>query len=466
MTTETLTSNLLMKHSDRRTEHLVAGLLILLIFALQISAAFRQGALGQDFTLHYQNMLIAASKPFDWVFGSYARTNPPLFYSFGGLIYNIVGKDVWPTVMGVVDSIPNILALGCIYLLSIWLISSPILRLSLLAFVGFLPAFQVPSVVFAADAFCQAPYFLGMVAVVGFFLGKVGVRSMVGGLTLAIGLLVSLKYSAISLIPAGIGSLLIAGWVGRMTWKSTIISVIVFGLVTTVLGSYWIRQNPGNVSTHFNPAVSRTYGTKPNQMNLRSMLFFRAGDLSLLSGPSYWDLAPADRSTRQSLYQRNYFSYPGLLWFSTFSDALDIFQPKPKGGSVGKRTEFKKAVSRISCDLGLLWFIGIAVLVTIGLVRAASATWRRLDIRESAIFVFGVFAVAWHFFIMALLPTVGMATVYGYWLPRLIVPALLSYAFLAFRTVSILNLWRFNWVKISFAGLVVCQCFLHILILT
>jgi hypothetical protein len=446
-------------------DHGMAGFLILSVFALQISAALRQGAIGQDFALHHQNMLYAVAKPIEWIFGSYPRTNPPLFYILGGFVHNLVGPDNWPCVIGVVDAVPNVLAIICLYLLSLWLIPSQIARLSLVAFVGFLPAFQVTSVVFAADAFCQAPFFLAVTAVVACVLGKIGVRLTVFCVTCLVALLVSLKYTALCLIPAGIAAILLLKWVGRIRLKTMVWSVLVFTSTTSLIAAYWMKQQPSTVSMHFSPAMRRTVGVHRNQMNLRSILFFRTGDMFLLDGPSYWELATKDRGTPQSLFHANYFSYPGLLCLSTFTDAMDILQPKPKGASFGVRTSFKRILNRLACNTGLAWFVAIAILVAAGLVWAATACSYNRNATEASVLVLGIFAGFWHLFIVALLPTVSLAIAFGYWLPRLTLPSLMCYAFVAFRAISISSLWSPP-VRIGFAVLCAGQSLLHVLILS
>src|SRR5689334_7746680 len=84
-------------------ERTLAAVIILLALALQVCAALRGGAIGQDFEIHYKNMLLAAAEPLRWMFGAYPRTNPPLFYCFAGLIFDAVGKEAWPYVIGIVN---------------------------------------------------------------------------------------------------------------------------------------------------------------------------------------------------------------------------------------------------------------------------------------------------------------------------------------------------------------------------
>ena len=137
----------------RRLELIGAAILLLAIWVVQLLAVFRADAVGQDFRIHYQNMLIAAENPLGYLFGSFSRTNPPLFYLVGGAFYRWFGPDRWIYAIGFFNSLQNIVALVLFYRLALWLIPSRVLRLSALAFVGFLPAFQIASLGFAACAF-------------------------------------------------------------------------------------------------------------------------------------------------------------------------------------------------------------------------------------------------------------------------------------------------------------------------
>jgi hypothetical protein len=104
---------------------------------------------------------------------------------------------------------------------------------------------------------------------------------MILGLTTAVGILVSVKYTAICLIPASVAALLITRWTGLMDRRKAIQAILIFTLSTGFLGLYWIGQKQDNISVHFSPEMGRGIA-KANQMNFRSIFFFRSGDLALL----------------------------------------------------------------------------------------------------------------------------------------------------------------------------------------
>jgi len=451
--------------SHDAAERVTAAVIILLALAVQISAGLRGGAIGQDFPIHYGNMLLAAGSPVHWIFGAYQRTNPPLFYSFGALVFKVAGKDAWPYVIGVINACLNVPALVGLYILSRWLLIRPGLRLSLLCFVAFLPAFQITSVVFAADAYCQTPFLGALIAIVAFLSGRIGFRTMTVWLTSAVAVLVSLKYTAVCLIPAGIVTFLIIGWIRRATWRPALSAAIIYTLVTGLLAAYWIKQQPANISDHFEARMGGDLGS-PNQMNLRSILFFRYGDLALLRGPTYWKLVPSDPRDPKSLFHANYFSYPGLLCLATFSDVLNIFQPKPKGVRYGQRTGYKQRLTRLASSLGELCFIGIFTGFLFSVIQSARELVLTRRPGESATLILAMFAFSWHVLIIVLLMTVTMATAFGYWLPRLILPALMVYPLIALHPVSVTSLGKSRIFNVALFSLVLVQAAVHTLILT
>jgi hypothetical protein len=451
--------------SHESAERVIAGVIILLALAVQISAALRGGAIGQDFPIHYGNMLLAAGSPVRWIFGAYQRTNPPLFCCFGALVFKAVGKDAWPYVIGVINACLNVPALVGIYVISRWLLTRPVLRLSLLCFIAFLPAFQITSVVFAADTYCQTPFVGALIAIVAFLSGRIGFRTMAVWLTAAVAVLVSLKYTAVCLIPAGIVTFIVIGWIRRTTWRSALSAAIIYTLVTGLLAGYWIKQQPANISDHFEERMGRALGPS-NQMNLRSILFFRYGDLSLLGAPAYWKLVADDPHDPRSLFHANYFSYPGLLCLATFSDVLNIFQPKPKGVLYGQRTKYKQRLTQLASGLGVVCFIGIFIGFLFSVVQSARELFLNRGPGESAILILATFAFSWHVLIIVLLMTVTMATAFGYWLPRLILPSLMVYPLVALRSASVTSLGKSRIFNVALSSLVLVQSAVHALILT
>ncbi|HEY0790892.1 MAG TPA: hypothetical protein VGD78_07490 [Chthoniobacterales bacterium] len=446
-----------------RWEFLAAGLVLFLSLGLQLLAVYRADAVGQDFKLHQTNMLIAAEKPFEYAFGAFGRTNPPLFYLVTGGLYRLFGPRGWIYAVGAFNSLQNFCALGCLYVLGVWLIPNPRMRVTMLALVAFLPAFQITSVVFAADAFCQAPFTLGLVFIAAGLLGKMPFKPAFVGFTLCVALSVSLKYTAISLIPGGVLIVALLCRQGRMPRRNTLAAVAAFILSTSVVGGYWVFQNTKNVSMHFSADMGPALVGR-NQMNLRSLLFFRSGDRLLLKAPNLWELALADSKKHFALVRANYFSYPGLLAYSTFTDSMKIFQSKPRGEDFGTLTEAKVLVSRISCILGFGWLSATAVLVVISFLQSVRVGWDQRHPYDTAVLCLLLFALAWHAFILTLLPTVKYATVFGYWLPRLILPSLMVYALAAFRTLAVAGRGRTAWEPVVIA-LVVVQCCLHAVIL-
>lgn len=85
---------------------------------------------------------------------------------------------------------------------------------------------------------------------------------------------------------------------------------------------------------------------------------------------------------------------------------------------------------------------------------------------ESATVILATFAFSWHVLIIVLLTTVNMATAFGYWLPRLILPALMVYPLVALRPISATSPGKSCIFNTALCSLVLVQSVVHTRILT
>lgn len=402
--------------------------LSLLFLIVVIAGSARSGAVGQDFPYHLQWVQAAANDPWQWVVGQYFRTSPPLYHLLVAPIYRIFGTPNWLLAAGVFNGVVNYLSLWLLFCIARLTISDVLLRLSLYIFVAFLPAYIITGTVLAADALATLPTLAAGLCLT--LLARRQILPPVGMFWLAlIGIFaVSIKYVSFGLIIAiMLGIVLLAKVKAYRLWPSLVMAMII-GALTFGLGIFWINQRSTSITNQFDPTVAGH--VQRGKMNLRSLVFFRRGDLRLLSGPPVWDLCKVE--SPHSLYQANYFSYPGLLCYATFTDSMNIFQPKPFGAQWGTRSTLSRYFSKWSVRLGTISFV-------VGCLLTAAAPFvylRRLfgntSLSDYTAIVCWLFGAGTFAFILAILPLVAMSYVHAYWMPRLVVPGIVCLAITGF----------------------------------
>ncbi len=219
-----------------------------------------------------------------------------------------------------------------------------------------------------------------------------------------------------------------AGRIGHRRAQSTAICRF------AALSSCWRSDEPTRewqwVSIYFAPQSS-------SPSNMLHSHWFRKGDLVLLRAPSFVELSQRDRA--DSLYSDNHFSLPGLVIYGTFSDSMNIFQANKKVFQSGKfiltdsqRTSRCQAAMEITVKTGLLF---TAVLIIFFLATGWQTVHRfceEKDLQSGLLIGFAMLGFSWLGFMMAILPLTTGSYVFGYWEPRLFLPAIWTLALIAF----------------------------------
>jgi hypothetical protein len=122
------------------------------------------------------------------------------------------------------------------------------------------------------------------------------------------------------------------------------------------------------------------------------------------------------------LLQNNRYSYPGLLHLGVFSDALNYSHPTDDK----YRPEPQSSFARWSVRLGLFFSIpGALACLALAYRLIVSLVQRQVRVPIGTL-VWVACGAVWYFPLVIQLPYIHHSYDWGYWLPRLILPAIWS----------------------------------------
>jgi hypothetical protein len=137
------------------------------------------------------------------------------------------------------------------------------------------------------------------------------------------------------------------------------------------------------------------------------------------------------------LLKSNNYSYPALLHLAIFTDVLG-FTNIDRTASGAHRPEPQKTEARLAVCWGLFFSLPTVVAVLAFIIQIGSACIRRIPPPEPSIVVWFSFALFWYFSLVSLIPYVANSYHGGYWLPRLVLPALWCFFLMLFAAVDAL----------------------------
>jgi len=455
---------------DRLEIIVVIGILVA-VLTLDLNAVFHGGVQGQDFYQHRSLAAEAGRDPLKWVLQGRRRMDPPIYYLVSGGVMRAVGPAHWLVAIGIVNILQNIAALATLYLISRLLIGNSLLRIAAICLTAFLPAFVITSVVFSCDPACQLPpliiVYFGILAIQR----KIGLWKALFVCTLAAVFCIGCKFIGLTLIAGFVMAIILAVLSRHFSFKEGLTALVFFCGITIPLQLFFLLQSPTSAAE---PFVGKTRVRAANlpKLQIRSVLFFRQGDWQLLNAPSHWTLALNPKTNPPSFQNRNSYSYPALLCLGIFTDVLDFFQskaglnsepPEPYlgGALVGKRSALNQKMMEISIRTGSVLFLAMMVSLPLFFINCLIRTLRRrsqYDLLWAGTFFI---ATAWLGFIVSLMPFVVGAYTAGYWLPRLVIPAIMLFVLLFFSGLDRYAFFRHRIVASMLLCLIVAQSFLH-----
>jgi hypothetical protein len=329
----------------------------------------------------------------------------------------------------------------------------------------------IPSVVIAADALgpllcLLVVYFIGLAA-----LGKIGLRFGLAGCITATVFCALSKFMSVALILAFLAALILAALSKLLRLRYAIIGAAWFLAATVPLELFLLLQSPEGVAISFaGTEASRKLHLK--KLQLRSVLFFRSGDMELLDVPAHWPMTQNPKTRSPSFWNFNRYSYPALLCLGTFTDVQNLFQSKTeldrepnepyKGGAlVGKRSKLNQRLMKISMRIGVPIFICILFSLPIFCLDSLIRLFRQQSTRDFIWLSAFLIGAAWISFMVCLIPLTLGAYIGGYYLTRLVVPSLMIFTLLFFTGLDRSPLFRQRYVASTLLCLVIAQSLLH-----
>jgi 4-amino-4-deoxy-L-arabinose transferase-like glycosyltransferase len=402
--------------------------------AYQFNAALHHGSWGQDFDTHKKWIAEATANPwqFLWHFEGF-RPDPPIFHLFCAWVYRLTGGIHSLEAIAILCALLNAGALFLAYRLLGELVESAILRVACIVFLLFLPCIMIHGIVLASDAL-TIPLFVSVIYLLTGLARPQSARRFLCrtfGISALLVIGVGTKFTLGSLVIASSLGVLVLGRAGLLPKRRfiTALALVAFVPGLATLAEFFVYMREQGVR-------SVGINQKGSAMNLRSILFWRSHDAHILDAPPYDEkgvLLPIIGNTPShdfNLLSPNKYSYPALLQLGIFTDIMNIYQFDPYDGGLGRRSAENQAKMRFAVRSGALFFLA-------GLLMTPTLTFQtfRGSVRgQRACVILTIIALAgllYFFNIVAGLPFV-MAYWGGYWLPRLILPALITFTLTAF----------------------------------
>ena len=416
-------------------ERITIALLLLLFVVVGINNIRNHAFEGQDYGFHVTSTLRLVHHPDAWF--AQDVTNRPLIYWIGVIGYHLTGGRAPFAFAAGVFLLLNTAALWLMFDSSRRFIALPALRIAALALIAFWPATTITTVVFAADAMAQ-PFFALLCWSLLRWSESTTDRPTIAyaglaGIALAMGDFA--KFTFI-LLPAGVLVVATLAWRWRhATPRRVLILATLAALLPAGVGA-WLHLKSSQALEDQSPhhAFSLT-GT--GEMTWRSLLGVKRSDARIFNAPGYWDPEIIDGKTYLPLLRENDYSYPALLHLGTFTDVLDFSY----GGSQlsGRpRPEPQKSFSQWSVRLGVLFTVPAVFSVALFSVRLIRAALFRGRPPPLGVAIWLVLGLNWFLPLVVTLPFVHHSYHWGYWLPRLVLPALWSFGLCLFAWTDVL----------------------------
>jgi hypothetical protein len=413
---------------------LAAAFLIYILW--QVNAVFHHGSFGQDFSLHLQWINDCLQRPGYFLTHQESRTNPPLFHYLASVVYRLTHGIHFFEAFALLMVAANAGGLFLLWRVLQQLLHGPAMRLACMVFVLFVPFAMIHAVVLAADS-VATPLFLSLVYLFVLLTrprSEVAFAFIVAGVTSLLVLGLAIKFTCASLLPAALLVYLVLYRTGHLSWKRAGVGVLAVLLFPVPFG--WLEMRSFTSSQLGNLGFPKNFWLNPltsPYMNLRSILWVKKRDWDLLAAPPY-DVKDGPELQQEDghnypykLLINNRYSYPGLLHLAMFTDLMNIYQYDPADLYFGPR--LPKAQARMalavktSLPFSVLGWAGVSLMVLGALwmvARGRGADW-------VVCAILALFSLAFFLNIVLFFPFIPNVYLGGYWLPRLVVPALLYF---------------------------------------
>ena len=431
--------------------------LLALFVVVQLNNIHNQAFHGQDYDYHASfTHELAERKDGTWF--KMDSTSRPLLYWLGGwcerYTYTAYGFQL-ASMIGMLLGVPAVLI---VHRVLCRLVARAELRLALLVVMTLLPVNVIAGVVFSGDLFALLP-FVAVAWALGRSLEAPGERAALTWAALAGGVLAAANFGKATFLVQPLAVVVAVGlawrW-GRIAARRTLLTLGLAALVPLVVGAAIHAKNQRELRTTEPRHEFDFAGT--GQMTWPSLLGLKPSDARIFEAPGYFDTATVDGNTTQPLLIPNSYSYPALLHLGSFTDVLDYANQGGYDPGV-LRPEPQKSFSKLAVRGGVVWSMLAVVSVAALGGRLLWSVVRPVVAPPSALAVWAVMAAVWFLPLVLTLPYVFNAYWWGYWLPRLVVPALWSAALIACWSVDRLLAGRSAWWARAVLGLAMVQAY-------
>jgi 4-amino-4-deoxy-L-arabinose transferase-like glycosyltransferase len=416
-------------------------------FVLSILAVVRGGYIGPDYPMHLSR-LIQWPKIFD-----FAATNPPIYYLLGHPLFLLVGPtNSFPITLSILQVAINLVALWYFFCYTQPRFASTIVHSALCLFLAFLPARIIHAATIGPDSMTVPLFVLLLFVLNKVLLDETSPLWNAALLGFALSVAVWVKYSFMALIP----TLLVVFfflWTNRR-WKfERLLAICVLSLALPFalsIHSFWAstRAHGYNTEKHW-----LQKGVPPD-MTYRDLLSVKANDLRLFRAPEYF---------KREILRSHQHSYLGLSHMGVFTDPMNLFQELSVPQNIGRvlipdqktRRAWKTPVMSASMYLGIIWTAS-ALVGTVWLLLSALRRLVKGDLEPEHITM--LLGVAYFLLMFLPIPFVHGGALFGYWTPRLILPALLSFFLAAFLFIDTKIVRSSERIAYAVAFLVAVQC--------
>jgi hypothetical protein len=398
---------------------------------VELIGIYHYGYIGQDFNFH-RYFILTFPQSF-----SYELSNPVGLYWFVSLIHNHLSATYCFELAALGFLAANVCGLWLMYGFIWQSIGHRYLRFAAAAFITFIPFRLIHSVVIAADAFT-----LPLFALIAYFTLRIfrqprHLSSWTGlSASLSVGMLC--KYSFAGLLPPLVLLIAIALW--RKLAKGERLRWGLAGLLAVALpaGIFLFEMSESAKVDGYSTSRHWLAKNAPRIMRWRDLLTLQKGDAAILTAPEY---------VRDRVFDPRKYSYMALLHLSSFTDLLGYFQPPPPEIPIGwsgrlqfefsrSRTALSNSLQKLSARWSLPYsFLALAGVLTFGVLSLRSLLAAQPTLPDATV-VLTALAAGYYLLIFLNLPRLADPYGAGYWLPRLVLPALLVFHCLGFALVD------------------------------
>lgn len=436
-------------------------------FLLSVFAALRGGYVGPDYHTHLPRLL-EWQRIFD-----FSTTNPPTYYLFGHGLFLFVGRNnAFPISLSIVQAAVNTLAVWSFFRYMQYRFESRVIHLALVFFLTFLPVRIIHATTIGTD-WATIPLFVLLLFLFDRFLSDASpTRKNAALLGLALTLAIGTKYSFMVFLPAALAVFICLWRNSEWSFKRFVAICLLALMLPSVLSlySFWASSRVHGYNTQKHWLAT---GMVPD-MDYKDLFLVKAADIELFEAPEYFKRDKSEIANGSPYYAGyrapHKHSYLALSHLGVFTDTMNLFQILPVPQSVDtflipdqkSRVPWKTRVMQASMSLGAIWTL-LALIGTPWLLFRALKNLRTNKFGREDIVAF--FGTAYFLLMFLPIPFVSNGALYGYWTPRLILPALFYFFTAAFLLIDRKIATRSKKIAFAVLALVTIQSAIEIVML-